>query len=68
MTIDDGLFEVVATSGDIHLGGEDFDNKIIEEIILIFQKRHNGVNIKKDPKALAKLKIEVEKAKRELSS
>merc|ERR1712195_384514 len=68
LTIDNGVFEVVATAGDTHLGGEDFDQRLTEHFVKIFKKKNNGIDIKKDPRALAKLKQEVEKAKRDLSS
>jgi heat shock protein 5 len=68
LTIDNGVFEVVATAGDTHLGGEDFDQRLTEHFVKIFKKKNSGVDIKKDPRALAKLKQEVEKAKRDLSS
>jgi len=67
LTIDNGVFEVVATSGDTHLGGEDFDQRLTEHFIKIFKKK-NSIDIKKDPRAFNKLKQEVEKAKRDLSS
>merc|ERR1711998_183414 len=68
LTIDNGVFEVVATAGDTHLGGEDFDQRITEHFVKIFKKKNNGIDIKKDPRAFQKLKHEVEKAKRDLSS
>jgi len=68
LTIDNGVFEVVSTSGDTHLGGEDFDQRLTEHFVKVFKKKNNGVDIKKDPRALNKLKQEVEKAKRDLSS
>merc|ERR1712046_321332 len=49
LTIDNGVFEVVATAGDTHLGGEDFDQRITEHFVKIFKKKNNGVDIKKDP-------------------
>lgn len=67
LTIDNGVFEVVATAGDTHLGGEDFDQRLTEHFVKIFKKKHN-VDIKSDVRALQKLKSEVEKAKRDLSS
>lgn len=67
LTIDNGVFEVVATAGDTHLGGEDFDQRLTEHFVKIFKKKHN-VDVKSDPRALSKLKQEVEKAKRDLSS
>merc|ERR1711998_624962 len=68
LTIDNGVFEVVATAGDTHLGGEDFDQRVTDHFVKIFKKKNNGVDIKKDPRAFQKLKNEVEKAKRDLSS
>jgi len=68
LTIDNGVFEVVATAGDTHLGGEDFDQRLTEHFMKIFKKKNNGLDIKKDPRAFQKLKSEVEKAKRDLSS
>ncbi|KAJ3213625.1 ATPase with role in protein import into the ER [Clydaea vesicula] len=67
LTIDEGVFEVLATSGDTHLGGEDFDNRVIEHFVKLFKKKHSK-DVSKDMKALGKLKREVEKAKRALSS
>ena len=67
LTIDNGVFEVVATAGDTHLGGEDFDQKLTEHFVRMFKSK-NGVDLKKDPRAFQKLKSEVEKAKRDLSS
>ena len=68
LTIDNGVFEVVATAGDTHLGGEDFDQRVTEHFIKIFKKKNNGIDLKKDPRAFQKLKNEVEKSKRDLSS
>jgi len=67
LTIDNGVFEVLATSGDTHLGGEDFDQRVTEHFVKSFKKKNN-VDIKQDVRALQKLKSEVEKAKRDLSS
>ena len=67
MTIDNGIFEVSATAGDTHLGGEDFDQRITEHFVKVFKKKH-GKDIQADPRAMQKLKSEVEKAKRDLSS
>jgi endoplasmic reticulum chaperone BiP len=67
LTIDNGVFEVVATSGDTHLGGEDFDQRLTEHFVKIFKKKHE-LDIKSDPRSMQKLKSEVEKAKRDLSS
>lgn len=67
LTVDNGVFEVLATNGDTHLGGEDFDQRVMEHLIKLFKKKH-GKDASNDPKALGKLKREVEKAKRTLSS
>ncbi|KAF2123890.1 heat shock protein 70 [Dothidotthia symphoricarpi CBS 119687] len=67
LTIEEGVFEVQSTAGDTHLGGEDFDNRVIN----YFTKKYNkekSVDITKDAKTMGKLKREVEKAKRTLSS
>ena len=67
LTIDNGVFEVIATNGDTHLGGEDFDQRVIEHFIKVFKKK-TGKDIRKDDKAVQKLRREVEKAKRALSN
>lgn len=67
LTIDNGVFEVVATNGDTHLGGEDFDQKIMEHFIKLYKKK-KGKDIRKDNRAVQKLRREVEKAKRALST
>ena len=67
LSIASGAFEVLATSGDTHLGGEDFDYRVVRHFIKIFKKKNN-IDISDNPKALAKLKREVEKAKRTLSN
>ncbi|KAI1211384.1 78 KDA glucose-regulated protein-like protein precursor [Annulohypoxylon truncatum] len=67
LSIEDGVFEVLATAGDTHLGGEDFDQRIINHFAKSYNKK-NSVDITKDPKAMGKLKREAEKAKRTLSS
>ncbi|KAI1310619.1 heat shock protein 70 family [Xylaria venustula] len=67
LSIDEGVFEVLATAGDTHLGGEDFDQRIINFWAKSYNKK-NSVDITKDPKAMGKLKREAEKAKRTLSS
>ena len=67
LTIDNGVFEVLATAGDTHLGGEDFDQRVTDHFVKTFKKKNN-VDIKTEPRALQKLKSEVEKAKRDLSS
>lgn len=67
LTIDNGVFEVVATNGDTHLGGEDFDQRVMEHFIKIYKKK-KGKDIRKDNRAVQKLRREVEKAKRTLST
>jgi molecular chaperone DnaK len=67
LELGDGVYEVKSTNGDTHLGGDDFDQKIIEYIASEFQKE-NGVDLRKDPQALQRLKESAEKAKIELSS
>ncbi|KAL2941026.1 Luminal-binding protein 5 [Bienertia sinuspersici] len=67
LTIDNGVFEVLSTSGDTHLGGEDFDHRIMDYFIKLIKKKHNK-DISKDKKALGKLRRECERAKRALSS
>merc|ERR1712212_531793 len=67
LTNDNGVFEVVATNGDTHLGGEDFDQRTMEWFIKLYKKK-KGKDIRKDNRALQKLRREVEKAKRTLST
>jgi len=67
LTIADGVFEVVATNGDTHLGGEDFDQRVMDHFIKLFKKK-TGKDLRKDDRAVQKLRREVEKAKRALSS
>jgi len=67
LTIDDGVFEVISTNGDTHLGGEDFDQRVMNHFMKVF-KRRNRVDMSRDKKAVQKLKREVEKAKRALST
>ena len=67
LELGDGVFEVKSTNGDTHLGGEDFDNRIVDHFIEEFKKTE-GIDLKKDNAALQRLKDEAEKAKKELSS
>ena len=67
LEIGDGVFEVKATNGDTFLGGEDFDNRIVDYLADEF-KKESGVDLRKDKLALQRLKEEAEKAKKELSS
>ncbi|KAJ8353029.1 hypothetical protein AAFF_G00119400 [Aldrovandia affinis] len=66
LTIDNGVFEVVATNGDTHLGGEDFDQRVMEHFIKLHKKK-TGRDVRRDKRAVQKLRREVEKAKRVLS-
>jgi endoplasmic reticulum chaperone BiP len=67
LSISDGVFEVLATAGDTHLGGEDFDQRVINHFAKLYNKKNN-VKIEENSKTMGKLKREVEKAKRSLSS
>lgn len=67
LELGDGVFEVRSTNGDTHLGGEDFDNRIVDHFIDYF-KKEEGIDLKSDNAALQRLKDEAEKAKKELSS
>lgn len=67
LELGDGVFEVKSTDGDTHLGGDDFDQKIIDWLVAEF-KSENGLDLSKDPMALQRLKEGAEKAKIELSS
>lgn len=67
LTIDNGVFEVLSTNGDTHLGGEDFDQRVMEYFIKMYKKKTNK-DIRTDARAVQKLRREVEKAKRALSS
>ena len=67
LSIDDGIFEVLATAGDTHLGGEDFDNRVIDYLVKLYKKK-SGTDVSSNLRAMGKLKREVEKAKRTLSS
>merc|ERR1712054_266086 len=67
LTIDEGVFEVKATAGDTHLGGEDFDNKLVEFCAADFLKKKK-IDIRGDKRAMRRLRSECEKAKRVLSA
>ena len=67
LEIGDGVFEVKATNGDTHLGGEDFDLLLIEYLAETFRK-DQGIDVRSDKMALQRLKEAAEKAKMELSS
>ncbi|MBR2741789.1 molecular chaperone DnaK [Candidatus Saccharibacteria bacterium] len=67
LELGDGVFEVMSTNGDTHLGGEDFDNLIVNFLVDEF-KKESGIDIKGDAAAMQRVKDEAEKAKKELSS
>lgn len=67
LELGDGVFEVKSTNGDTHLGGEDFDNRIVNHFLEEF-KKESGIDLKGDNAAMQRLKDEAEKAKKELSS
>lgn len=66
LSIEDGVFEVLATNGDTHLGGEDFDQRVMEHLLNTFKKK-TGKDSSKDKRSIQKLRREVERAKRTLS-
>lgn len=68
LELGDGVFEVKATDGDTHLGGDDFDHRIIDWLVDEFKKDNNGTDLTKDPMAMQRLKEAAEKAKIELSN
>ena len=68
MELGDGVFEVKSTNGDTHLGGDEFDHKVIEWLAQEFASENGGADLRKDPMALQRLKDAAEKAKIELSS
>jgi len=67
LTIDNGMFEVIATNGDTHLGGEDFDQRVMEHFLKMWKKK-TGSDAASDKKSIQKLRREVERAKKVLSS
>ena len=67
LNIDKGVFEVKATAGDTHLGGEDFDQRMMDHCIATFKRKHN-MDLSKDNKAIARLRRQCETAKRTLST
>ncbi|WGI16756.1 molecular chaperone DnaK [Methanonatronarchaeum sp. AMET-Sl] len=67
LELDEGIFEVIATSGDNHLGGDDFDEKLIDWIANKFMDEH-GVDLREEPQALQRIKEAAEEAKKELSN
>jgi len=67
LTIDGGVFEVVSTNGNTHLGGEDFDQRVMDYFMKLYKKK-TGKDVRKNDRSVQKLRREVEKAKRALSS
>jgi len=67
LTIDNGVFEVISTNGDTHLGGEDFDQRIMEYFIKLIKRKHSK-DVSNEKKAVQKLRREAERAKRSLSN
>ena len=63
LTIDNGVFEVIATNGDTHLGGEDFDQRVMDYLLKAFKKK-TGKDASQDKRAIGKLRRETERAKR----
>ena len=68
LELGDGVFEVKATDGDTHLGGDDFDHRIIDWLVQEFKNENGGADLSKDPMAMQRLKEAAEKAKIELSN
>ena len=67
LELGDGVFQVISTNGDTHLGGDDFDNRIIDWVVEEFKKTE-GIDLRKDPQAMQRIREAAEKAKIELSS
>mgnify|MGYP003961621165 FL=1 len=68
LTIEEGIFEVKATAGDTHLGGEDFDNRMVDHFSAEFKKKNKGKDISDNQRSLRRLRTACERAKRTLSS
>merc|ERR1719161_1825628 len=68
LTIEDGIFEVKATAGDTHLGGEDFDNRIVDFCLQDFKRKNRGKDMAGNHRAIRRLRTQCERAKRTLSS
>jgi L1 cell adhesion molecule like protein len=67
LSVEDGIFEVMATAGDTHLGGQDFDNRIVDWAVQEFKKK-NKIDLKTNPKALGRLRLVAERVKKTLST
>ncbi|KAL1584736.1 Heat shock 70 kDa protein [Cladosporium halotolerans] len=68
LTIEEGIFEVKSTAGDTHLGGEDFDNRLVNHFCNEFKRKNGGKDLTKNARALRRLRTACERAKRTLSS
>jgi len=68
LTIEDGIFEVKATAGDTHLGGEDFDNRVVDFCLQDFKRKNRGKDMAGNQRAIRRLRTQCERAKRTLSS
>merc|ERR1740125_33484 len=68
LTIEDGIFEVKSTAGDTHLGGEDFDNRVVDFCIQDFKRKNRGKDLAGNQRAIRRLRTQCERAKRTLSS
>merc|ERR1712048_57969 len=68
LTIEDGIFEVKSTSGDTHLGGEDFDNRLVDHCVAEFKRKNRGIDISSNKRSLRRLRTQCERAKRALSA
>merc|ERR1712137_212937 len=68
LTIEDGIFEVKATAGDTHLGGEDFDSRMVNHFVQEFKRKNKGMDFTTNPRSLRRLRTACERAKRTLSS
>jgi len=68
LTIEDGIFEVKATAGDTHLGGEDFDNRIVDHCMQEFKRKNRGKDLAGNQRAIRRLRTQCERAKRTLSA
>ena len=68
LTIEDGIFEVRATAGNTHLGGEDFDSNMVKHFCNEFKRKHRGKDMTSDPRSMRRLRSACERAKRTLSS
>jgi len=68
LTIEDGIFEVKATSGDTHLGGEDFDNRLVDHCIADFKRKNRGIDMSQNKRSVRRLRTQCERAKRALSA